>query len=104
MAAVRYCHGKGIAHRDIKPENFLLKFSEDDNSIKLIDFGLAKAVDPNQLMSSVNGTPFYIAPEVLQGSYTAACDNWSLGVVLYVMLSGSPPFGGRNNDEILQNV
>ena len=65
VAAVRYCHEKGIAHRDIKPENFLLKFAEDDNSIKIIDFGLAKAVDPDQLMSSVNGTPFYIAPEVL---------------------------------------
>ena len=55
-------------------------------------------------MSSVNGTPFYIAPEILQGSYTEACDNWSLGVVLYVMVSGSPPFGGRNNQEILDNI
>jgi calcium-dependent protein kinase len=48
--------------------------------------------------------PYYIAPEVLKGSYTTQCDNWSMGIVMYIMLSGKPPFGGKNNNDILQNV
>ena len=55
-------------------------------------------------MTTPNGTPYYIAPEVLKGSYTTQCDNWSMGVVLYIILSGKPPFGGKNNNEILNNV
>ena len=65
--------------------------------IKLIDFGLAKKVDPKEVMSTPNGTPYYIAPEVLKGSYTTQCDNWSMGVVLYIMLCGKPAFKGKNN-------
>lgn len=56
--------------RDIKPENFLLYKEDDDTHIKLIDFGLAKKVTKNELMTTPNGTPYYIAPEVLKGSYT----------------------------------
>ena len=55
-------------------------------------------------MTTPNGTPYYIAPEVLKGSYTTACDNWSMGVVMYIMLSGKPPFHGKDNNEILNNV
>jgi calcium-dependent protein kinase len=80
-------------------------YKEDDSShIKLIDFGLAKKVSKNELMNTPNGTPYYIAPEVLKGSYTTQCDTWSMGVVMYIMLSGRPPFGGKNNNEILQSV
>jgi calcium-dependent protein kinase len=86
---------------DIKPENFLLFKEQDDSYIKLIDFGLAKRVSKNEVMNAPNGTPYYIAPEVLKGSYTTQCDNWSMGVVLYIMLSGKPPFGGRSNKEII---
>ena len=56
--------------RDIKPENFLLYKENDDTHIKLIDFGLAKRVGQNEVMNAPNGTPYYIAPEVLKGSYT----------------------------------
>jgi calcium-dependent protein kinase len=56
--------------RDIKPENFLLFKEQDDSYIKLIDFGLAKRVSKNEVMNAPNGTPYYIAPEVLKGSYT----------------------------------
>lgn len=90
--------------RDIKPENFLLYKENDDSHIKLIDFGLAKRVSTNELMTTPNGTPYYIAPEVLKGSYTTQCDNWSMGVVMFIMLSGKPPFGGKNNNEILNSV
>jgi calcium-dependent protein kinase len=102
--ALCYLHKSNICHRDIKPENFLLYQDNDDSHIKLIDFGLAKKVSKNELMTTPNGTPYYIAPEVLKGSYTTQCDNWSMGVVMYIMLSGRPPFGGKNNNEILQNV
>lgn len=77
--ALNYLHGSSICHRyffkfdffrDIKPENFLLYKEDDDSHIKLIDFGLAKKVTKNELMTSPNGTPYYISPEVLKGSYT----------------------------------
>ena len=55
-------------------------------------------------MNSPNGTPYYIDPEVLKGSYTTQCDNWSMGVVMFIMLSGKPPFGGKSNKEIIDNV
>lgn len=102
--ALCYLHNNKICHRDIKPENFLLFKEDDDSYIKLIDFGLAKRVSKNEVMNSPNGTPYYIAPEVLKGSYTTQCDNWSMGVVMYIMLSGKPPFGGRSNKEIIDNV
>ena len=102
--ALCYLHNNKICHRDIKPENFLLFKEEDDSYIKLIDFGLSKRVSKNEIMNSPNGTPYYIAPEVLKGSYTSQCDTWSMGVVLFIMLSGKPPFGGRSNKEIIDNV
>lgn len=91
-------------YRDIKPENFLLYKEDDDSHVKLIDFGLAKRVGNNEVMNAPNGTPYYIAPEVLKGSYTTQCDNWSMGIVLFIMLSGKPPFGGKSNKEIIDNV
>jgi calcium-dependent protein kinase len=104
FSAIKYCHSKSICHRDLKPENFLLKNEEDVSSIKLIDFGLSKKLNENELMSQPNGTPYYIAPEVLRGKYTEACDNWSLGVLIYILICGRPPFGGKTNTEILTNV
>lgn len=68
--ALCYLHNNKICHRDIKPENFLLFAENDDSYIKLIDFGLAKRVTKDEVMTAPNGTPYYIAPEVLKGSYT----------------------------------
>ena len=97
-------HSNSICHRDIKPENFLLYKEDDDSHIKLIDIGLAKRVIPNEVMNKPNGTPYYIAPEVLKGSYTTQCDVWSMGVIMYIMLCGKPPFGGKANKDIINNV
>ena len=55
-------------------------------------------------MNKPNGTPYYIAPEVLKGSYTTQCDVWSMGVIMFIMLSGKPPFGGKTNKDIINNV
>jgi serine/threonine protein kinase len=68
-----------------------------DSGIKLIDFGLSHKLSEDELMHSVNGTPYYIAPEVLAGAYSYPIDMWSIGVMTYIMLSGTPPFNGKNN-------
>eukprot|EP00727_Mastigamoeba_balamuthi_P011463 m51a1_g694 putative ribosomal protein s6 kinase alpha-4 isoform x1 (785) ;mRNA; f:359385-363612 len=89
--AVEHLHSHGIAHRDLKPENVLLTSAEDP-VVKLADFGLAVDTNVNQ-MAWLAGSPCYVAPEVVQGQhYTTQCDLWSLGVILFVMLSGCVPF------------
>lgn len=102
--AVNYLHKNNIAHRDIKPENFLLYKENDPDNIKLIDFGLSKKLSENEIMHNPNGTAYYIAPEVLNGEYDYKCDIWSLGVVLYILLCGRPPFKGKSNPEIIKNI
>lgn len=92
LLAVSYCHKKGIVHRDIKPENIL--FDSNDNqydSLKLIDFGLSSKFS-NKKMSSFKGTLYYMAPEVFKGNYNNKCDIWSVGVITYLLCSGSLPY------------
>ena len=71
----------------------------------MIDFGTSHVFDrETHIMHQMYGTAYYIAPEVLTGNYTEKCDLWSIGVILYIMLSGKPPFSGKNDDEILAKV
>ncbi|CAK88776.1 unnamed protein product (macronuclear) [Paramecium tetraurelia] len=105
MQALNYCHTNGICHRDLKPENFLFLTKADDSPIKVIDFGLSTLFeDPIITMKTKAGTPYYISPEVLKGSYDESCDIWSAGVILYILLSGVPPFYGDSDPEILDAV
>lgn len=97
LSAINYCHSKNIVHRDLKPENLLLDKDESNPKIKIIDFGTSSVFDPEQTMSQKFGTPYYIAPEVLKKKYTAKCDIWSIGVILYILLCGYPPFNGAND-------
>ena len=103
MSCIQYCHNKNICHRDLKPENllYLNPGSEKDNPIKVIDFGLSQACD--RLKTKV-GTAYYVSPEILNGNYTHLCDIWSAGVILYILLSGDPPFNGPNDSAIYQKV
>ena len=103
LSAVAYCHQKNICHRDLKPENILLD-SKNNNSIKVIDFGTSQKFDPARKMTQTYGTAYYIAPEVLQSEYNEKCDVWSVGVILYILLSGRPPFDGSDDREIVKNV
>eukprot|EP00826_Nyctotherus_ovalis_P024937 TRINITY_DN1924_c0_g1_i4.p1 TRINITY_DN1924_c0_g1~~TRINITY_DN1924_c0_g1_i4.p1 ORF type:complete len:485 (+),score=154.82 TRINITY_DN1924_c0_g1_i4:192-1646(+) len=103
LTAISFLHNLGICHRDIKPENFMFSSSEPDAEIKIIDFGLSAKFKSEKCMQDIVGTPFYVAPEVLEGVYTNACDIWSLGVVLYAMLNGKPPFTGTSS-EVLSKV
>lgn len=104
ISAVMYCHNHGICHRDLKPENCLFLSPSEDSDLKIIDFGLSVAVTEEEILHELNGTPYYIAPEILMGNYTKAVDCWSLGVIMYMLLSGTPPFKGKDNNEILMNV
>lgn len=108
VGAVRYMHGLNVAHRDLKPENFLLSnekdVSDSNNYIKVIDFGLSKKYEPGKDMATKACTPYYVAPEVLAGKYSEQCDVWSLGVLIYVLLCGAPPFFGDSDAEVLQRV
>ena len=90
-SAIATAHYRGICHRDLKPENVLLASRTDDTSLKIADLGFAKVVKgKNQLLTTPCGTPGYVAPEVISGnpSYTVACDVWSLGVILFILLCG----------------
>lgn len=104
LSAVVYCHSKNVVHRDLKPENLLMESSAKDAPLKVIDFGTSQIFDTGKKMTTKIGTPKYIAPEVLSKSYTEKCDVWSCGVILYVLLSGSPPFSGNNDYEIFQKI
>mmetsp|Transcript_16498 Transcript_16498/g.20892 ORF Transcript_16498/g.20892 Transcript_16498/m.20892 type:complete len:233 (-) Transcript_16498:827-1525(-) len=102
--AVAYCHANQVSHRDLKPENILIEFKTNDISLKVIDFGTSHHYEKgNHQMTQLYGTPYYIAPEVLFGDYNEKCDVWSIGVILYILLSGMPPFGG-SDEEILKKV
>ncbi|CAI5482535.1 unnamed protein product [Closterium sp. Yama58-4] len=103
-SALAFLHARGVAHRDVKPENILLCSRDDDTSIKLTDFGAATLLLPGAQCTERVGSPYYLAPEVLSEQYGLQADVWSAGVVLFVLLSGSPPFSGRSNDEIFQAV
>ncbi|CAD8179980.1 unnamed protein product [Paramecium octaurelia] len=102
LQAVSYCHEKQIVHRDLKPENILL--SGQGEEIKVIDFGTSRHFTQNFDMKKRLGTPYYIAPEVLNQKYNEKVDIWSCGVILYIFLCGYPPFAGKTDKETLAKV
>lgn len=103
--SIGYCHSKAVAHRDLKPENLLLRTEENDSEIKIADFGFAKKVlTPNSLTTQC-GTPGYVAPEILEGvAYDTKSDMWSLGVIVYILLGGYPPFIEQNQRELFRKI
>jgi len=104
--ALSYMHECHVMHRDLKPENFLFstKESVETTTLKLIDFGLSRQFEPGEMMTTRAGTPYYVAPQVLAGKYDHMCDQWSAGVIMYIMLVGYPPFYADNDTEVLAKV
>ncbi|ELW47752.1 MAP kinase-activated protein kinase 2 [Tupaia chinensis] len=91
--AIQYLHSINIAHRDVKPENLLYTSKRPNAILKLTDFGFAKETTSHNSLTTPCYTPYYVAPEVLgPEKYDKSCDMWSLGVIMYILLCGYPPF------------
>lgn len=104
LSVVIYLHERNLVHRDLKPENFLLSTTSEDATLKVIDFGTAAYFEQGKLLTERIGTPYYIAPEILEHNYNEKADLWSTGICMFIMLSGYPPFGGNTDYVILNNV
>ena len=106
LEAVNYLHYHNVCHRDLKPENILLSSMEENSQLKLIDFGLSKVVKSvdDIIKGKEVGTLYYMAPEVILGDYNEKCDVWSCGVILYIMLSGNPPFYDNDKEKLKKKI
>ncbi|KAK4478809.1 hypothetical protein RD792_014308 [Penstemon davidsonii] len=104
VGVVETCHSLGVMHRDLKPENFLFVNEKEESPLKTIDFGLSVFFRPGETFTDVVGSPYYVAPEVLRKHYGQECDVWSAGVILYILLSGVPPFWDETEQGIFEQV
>lgn len=108
VSAIAYLHSRGIVHRDLKLENFVYR-EEGGSDLVLIDFGLSVKYKSSgrtttAQMHDIVGSSYYIAPEVLKKNYGVECDMWSLGVIVYMLLSGTPPFKGETEQKIMASA
>jgi calcium-dependent protein kinase len=108
ISAVYFCHLNKVIHRDLKPENIIIVSEKEAlkefYQIKVIDFGTSDKLKKNKMLTMQIGTPYYIAPEVLESFYNEKCDLWSCGVIIYILLCGSPPFFAEKDEEIYKLV
>ena len=100
ILALGHLHEQDILYRDIKPENILISAEPDESGyLRLVDFGLAKNLKQGEKTNTFCGTPDYIAPEVIMGkNYDHTVDWWSVGILVYEMIVGCPPFYDASND------
>ena len=104
-SGVKYLHQYGIVHRDLKPDNIMITQQNEFGVIKIMDFGLSKIISPSEKMVEGYGTLSYVAPEVLlRTPYNREVDIWSLGVILFYMLSGHLPFRGSKEKEVAEKI
>ncbi|CAI9271073.1 unnamed protein product [Lactuca saligna] len=101
---VHTCHSMGVIHRDLKPENFLLQSKDEDSPLLATDFGLSVFYKQGELFKDIVGSAYYIAPEVLKRKYGPEVDIWSIGVMLYILLSGVPPFWAESEHGIFNAI
>ena len=104
-SGVKYLHRYGIVHRDLKPDNIMITQQSENGIIKIMDFGLSKIVSTQERMIDGYGTLSYVAPEVLlRTPYNKEVDIWSMGVILFYILSGSLPFKGDKEEVIAEKI
>ncbi|KAK2400586.1 calcium-dependent protein kinase [Trifolium repens] len=101
---VQMCHKHGVMHRDLKPENFVFADKKETSPLKAIDFGLSIFFKPGERFNDIVGSPYYMAPEVLQRNYGPEIDIWSAGVILYILLCGVPPFWAETEQGVAQAI
>ncbi|GMP75479.1 hypothetical protein CsSME_00032553 [Camellia sinensis var. sinensis] len=101
---VHVCHFMGVMHRDLKPENFLLSSKDEGAMLKATDFGLSVFIEEGKVYKDIVGSAYYVAPEVLRHSYGKEIDVWSAGVILYILLSGVPPFWAETEKGIFDAI
>lgn len=104
LEAINYCHKNHICHRDLKLENWVYASEAEDAHLKLIDFGFSRIFNPVIPMTAMHGTVYYVSPEVMDGCYREKCDIWSIGVIVFMLLSGTPPFNGTADYQILVKI
>lgn len=110
LLALNHCHQRDISHRDLKPENFVFESSAQESPMKLIDFGCAIQAADDEVINDVAGSPYYVAPEVLNpnfkrtGKVWKASDMWSIGVIVFLFVHGYPPFNGEKQEQIFQKI
>ncbi|KAL7107894.1 hypothetical protein ACP275_06G082300 [Erythranthe tilingii] len=104
VGVVEACHSLSVMHRDLKPENFLFVDQKEESLLKTIDFGLSMFFKPGERFNDVVGSPYYVAPEVLRKRYGPEADVWSAGVIVYILLSGVPPFWAESEQGIFEQV
>ncbi|MCO5588008.1 hypothetical protein L7F22_041962 [Adiantum nelumboides] len=104
VQVIQTCHSLGVMHRDLKPENFLFLSKDEDSPLKTTDFGLSVFFKPGETFRDIVGSAYYVAPEVLRRNYGPEADLWSAGVLLYILLSGVPPFWAESEQDIFKEI
>ena len=105
VSGIKYLHQYGIVHRDLKPDNIMITQQNDFGIIKIMDFGLSKIISPKEKMTDGYGSLSYVAPEVLlRTPYNKEVDIWSIGVILFNMLSGHLPFRGSKEEVVANKI
>ena len=104
LSGITYLHSLGIVHRDLKPENILVNEKDGEILVKIIDFDTCTKLNESGKISGLFGTAFYMPPEMVPGQYDSKCDLWSLGMVMYNLMTQKFPFSGMSDREIINNI
>uniref|UniRef100_A0A7S3XSE4 non-specific serine/threonine protein kinase n=1 Tax=Heterosigma akashiwo TaxID=2829 RepID=A0A7S3XSE4_HETAK len=103
-SAIAYCHANGVVHRDLKFENIMFASKSKEAKIKVIDFGLSSKYAPGHVLKGSVGTLYSMAPEVIEGASDEASDNWSIGVIAFMLLSSQMPFFGKDERTVIMKI
>lgn len=105
VAGLQMLRDNNLIHRDLKPQNLLLSTNDNNSILKIADFGFARSLQPRGLAETLCGSPLYMAPEIMQlQKYDAKADLWSVGAILFQLVTGKTPFTGNNQIQLLQNI